>query len=177
MATVVNGIKLEDFNALHEELKRNAEFVSKIHKWNARIRWAGSGFNFTSYVRNHKFTISEPSDIGGADTGPSAHELILTALGACYSTGFIYNATKRNIQIKNFEVAIEGEIDDILVFFGLSDKGHPGYKKIVVKAYVEADADEKTIKEIWEAAVKGSPVGNTLQRGVEIVPQVSLVRK
>lgn len=177
MATVINGIKLDDFEALHEELKKNKEFVSKLNKWHARIRWAGNGFNFNSYIRNHKFTISEPSDIGGADTGPSAHELVLLALGACYSTGFIYNATKKGIQIKNFEVAVEGEIDDILVFFGLSDKGHPGYRKIVVKAYVEADADKKTIEEIWQAAVKGSPVGNTLQRGVEIIPEVVLARK
>jgi len=170
-------IYIESLSSLLDEARKNKELVQKISKWYARVRWAGTGFTFNSYVRNHSFTISEPSELGGPDKGPNAVEYVISALGACYLTGFILNATKRGVNIKNLEIALEGEIDNILVFLGISNEGHPGYRKIVVKAYVEADADEKTIKEIWDATVKGSPVGNTLQRGVEIVPQVSLVRK
>ncbi|MFP3190473.1 MAG: osmotically inducible protein OsmC, partial [Thermoproteota archaeon] len=86
------------------------------------------------------------------------------------------NATKRGVNIKNLEIALEGEIDNILVFLGISNEGHPGYRKVIAKAYVEADCDEKTLKEIWEETVRTSPVGNTLARNVEIVPQLSLIK-
>jgi uncharacterized OsmC-like protein len=176
MGKVINGLDVESLKSLIEEAKKNQEFVQKINKWYARVRWAGSGFTFNSYVRNHSFTISEPSELGGPDKGPNAVEYVISALGACYSTGFILNATKRGISIKNLEIAIEGEIDNILVFLGLSNEGHPGYRKIIAKAYVEADCDEKLLKEIWEETVRTSPVGNTLARNVEIVPQISLIK-
>ncbi len=114
--------------------------------------------------------------LGGPYSSPISVEYVLSALGACYATGFVLNATKRGVRIRNLEIALEGEIDNILVFLGLSDQGHPGYRRVVAKAYVDADADEKTIKEIWEETVRTSPVGNTLTRNVEIVPEIKVVR-
>jgi len=46
----------------------------------------------------------------------------------------------------------------------------------VAKAYIDAEADEKTIKEIWEETVRTSPVGNTLARQVEIIPVTKVVK-
>lgn len=80
-------------------------------------------FNLRSYVRNHSFTVSEPSELGGPDRGPNPVEYVLSALGACYVIGF-FNTTKRNARIRNIEVALEGELDNILVFLGLSTQGH-----------------------------------------------------
>lgn len=176
MGEVINGLDVKEVEKLLEEAKKNSEYVGKISKWYSRVKWNGSGFTFTSYVRNHSFIISEPSELGGPDKGPNAVEYVLSALGACYSTGFIFNAAKRGIHIKNLEVALEGEIDNILVFLGLSNEGHAGYKRIIAKAFVEANADEKTIKEIWEETVKTSPVGNTLQRNVEIKAEINIIK-
>jgi len=46
-------------------------------------------FNLRSYVRNHSFTVSEPSELGGPDRGPNPVEYVLSALGACYVIGFL----------------------------------------------------------------------------------------
>jgi len=46
----------------------------------------------------------------------------------------------------------------------------------VARAYIDAEADEKTIKEIWEETVRTSPVGNTIARQVEIVPEAKVVK-
>ncbi|GAY25591.1 osmotically inducible protein OsmC [Desulfurococcaceae archaeon AG1] len=176
MGEMINGIDVEKLRELLKQAGENREFVSKINKWSARVRWLGSGFNFRSYVRNHSFLISEPSELGGPDSSPNAVEYVISALGACYATGFILNATKRGVRVRNLEIALEGEIDNILVFLGLSSEGHPGYKRIYAKAYVDAEADERTIKEIWEETVRTSPVGNTLTRSVEVIPEVKVVR-
>jgi len=176
MGEIINGIDADKLRELLKEAEKNPDLVSKINRWSARVRWLGEGFNFRSYVRNHSFLISEPSELGGPDTSPNAVEYVLSALGACYATGFVLNATKRGVRIRNLEIALEGEIDNILVFLGLSDQGHPGYRRIVAKAYIDAEADEKIIKEIWEETVRTSPVGNTLARQVEIIPEVKIVR-
>jgi len=176
LGELLNGIGVEELRKLLREAEKSPELVSKINRWAARVRWLGQGFNFRSYVRNHSFLISEPSELGGPDSSPNAVEYVLSALGACYATGFVLNATKRGVRIRNLEIALEGEIDNILVFLGLSNQGHPGYKRIVAKAYIDAEADEKTIKEIWEETVRTSPVGNTLTRQVEVVAEVKVVR-
>jgi uncharacterized OsmC-like protein len=171
---IINGLDINRLKELLKEAEKNKDFVARITKWSALVRWLGEGFNFKSYIRNHSFLISEPADLGGPDTSPNAVEYVLAALGACYATGFVLNATKRGVKIKNLEIALEGELDNILVFLGLSNEGHPGYKKIKAKLYVNAEADEKTIKEIWEETVRTSPVGHTLTRTVEIVPEVKI---
>ncbi len=176
MSWVINGIDVQRLKELLKEVERNKDLVSQISRFSARVRWLGSGFNFKAYIRDHSFAVSEPQDVGGLDAGPRAIEYILGALGACYATGFVLNATKRGVRIKNLEIALEGDIDNILVFLGLSNQGHPGYKRIYAKAYIDAEADEKTVKEIWEETVRTSPVGNTVARNVEIVPEVKVVK-
>jgi hypothetical protein len=36
---------------------------------------------------------------------------------------------------------------------------------------VKADADEATLRDIWKAAVEGSPVTQTVTRPTEIIPE------
>jgi len=176
MGEILNGIDVEGLRNLLKEAERNPEAVAKLNRWSARVRWLGNGFTLRTYVRDHTFIVSEPQDVGGQDAGPNPVEYTLSALGACYAIGFIFNATKRGVRIRNLEIALEGEIDNILVFLGLSNQGYPGYKRVVAKAYIDAEADEETIKEIWEETVRTSPVGTTLERPVEIVPEVKVVR-
>jgi len=176
MGEVVNGIDVNRLREVLREVERNKDAVARISRFSARVRWLGSGFNFKAYIRDHSFAVSELQDVGGVDAGPRAIEYILGALGACYATGFVLNATKRGVRVRNLEIALEGEIDNILVFLGLSNQGHPGYRRIIAKAYIDAEADEKTIKEIWEETVRTSPVGNTLTRQVEIIPEARVVK-
>ncbi|MEM0439608.1 MAG: OsmC family protein, partial [Sulfolobales archaeon] len=161
---------------LLKEAEKNRDPEAQSPRFNAKVRWLGAGFNFKTYIRDHSFAVSEPQDIGGLDTGPRAIEYVLGALGACYATGFVFNATKRGVKIRNLEISLEGELDNLLVFLGLSSQGHPGYRRIYAKAYIDAEADEKTIKEIWEETVRTSPVGNTLIKNVEITPEAKVVK-
>jgi len=173
---IINGINVNKLKEVMKEIENNKDLVAKVNKRTAWIRWLGEGFNFKSYVRNHSFLVSEPAELGGPDTSPNAVEYLLSALGACYATGFVLNATKRGIRIRNFEIALEGEIENILVFLGIEKEGNPGYKTIKVKLYVDADADDNTIKEIWERLLRSSPVGNSLTRTVEIIPEIKIVK-
>ncbi len=174
MGMTLNGLEIESLQQLVAQVEADPEAARSLNRWTARVRWLG-GFKGRAYIRNHTFLIDEPADLVGQDEAPNAVEYVLGALGACLTVGFVLNATKRGIPIRNLEIALEGEIDNILTFLGLSEEGHPGYREIVAKAYVDADADEETLQAIWAETVRTSPVGNTLARPVALRPELSRV--
>ena len=142
-----------------------------LNQWSARFRWTG-GFRGQALVRQHTFVVDEPATLVGGDTAPNAVEYVLGALGGCLSVGFILNATKRGVRVRNLELALDGKIDNILTFFGFSKDGHSGYREVTVKAYVDTDADDATLQAIWSDTLATSPVGNTLTRSVILRPEL-----
>ena len=91
------------------------------------------------------------------------------------TVGFVVNATKRGVKIHDLEIALEGNFDNILKWAGHSQTGNPGYPAIKAKVFVRADADEATLREIWKAAVEGSPVTQTVARPTQIIPEFEMV--
>ena len=84
------------------------------------------------------------------------------------TVGFVLNATKRGIKINDLEIAMEGHFDNIRKWAGVDDTGNPGYGDIHAKLFVSADADEATLREIWQMAIDGSPVTQTATRGATL---------
>src|SRR5215831_19970693 len=60
-------------------------------------------------VGSHVFQADEPVDVGGGDTGPDPHELLMASLGACASiTAQMYAKRKQwNLQSVHIDVAHE----------------------------------------------------------------------
>src|SRR6266545_41445 len=101
----------------------------------------------------------------------SAHEHLLSAVGACMMVGFVLNATRQGVRIDNLEIALEGSFDNILKWAGLDEGGNPAYGEVKAKLYVKADADEQTLREIWKKAVDGSPVTQGVARATPITTE------
>ncbi|HXF68377.1 MAG TPA: OsmC family protein [Thermoflexus sp.] len=172
MGTLVNGVDVEELQQLLEEVRTHPEAVQS-RRW-ARFRWEG-GLRGRAYVRNQSFTVDESVDRSGREAGISALEYVLGALGACLGLGLVFNASRRGITIRNLEVALEGHIDNLLRFLGLDGEGHPGYREVIAKAYVDADADEETLQALWTETVATSPVGNTFARPVALRAEIATV--
>jgi uncharacterized OsmC-like protein len=170
----LNGLDLGVMQTLVQTIQADASAAEPYNEWTARVRWQG-GFKAQAIVRNHTFLIDEPADLVGKNEAPNAAEYLLGAYGACLTTGFVLNATKRGVRLRNLEVTVDGRIDNILTFLGMSDTGHPGYREIVAHAYVDAETDDKTLREIWDETVASSPVGNSLTRAVVVRAEVARV--
>lgn len=170
----LNGLDLDAMQTLVRTVQADASAAEPFNDWTARVRWLG-GFKAQALVRDHTFLIDEPADLVGKNEAPNAAEYLLGAYGACLTTGFILNATKRGVKLRNLEVTIDGRIDNILTFLGLSDRGHPGYREIVARAYVDAETDDATLQDIWRETVAASPVGNSLTRTVAVRAEVARV--
>lgn len=170
-ANDVNGIDVPAMREAFELVRVNG---SKRAPKSARVRWTG-GLKLKAYVRDHGFLIDEPSQLTGDDEAPNAVEYLIGALGACYLTGFVLNATLRGIDLYNLEVTVDSTQENAFTFLGLETEGHSGVDGIVAKLYVQADADRAVLEEIWAHTLKTSPVGNTLVRTVPIKPELVVV--
>ena len=171
---ILNGI---DVDAFQSAIAAVGSQPAAAHAPKAsRVRWL-SGLKFKAFVRNHSFMVDEPTHLTGEDTSPNSVEYVLGAYGACLATGFLMNATKRGITIRNLEVALESTQNNVFTFLGISPSsdGHPGFEEITAKLYVQADGDEATMREIWEHTITTSPVHNSLARSVTIRPQVDII--
>ena len=121
-------------------------------------------------MRHHSASFDEPEGLGATDTSASAHEHVLSAVGACMMTGFIFQATRKGIDIHDCEIAVEGTFGNILNWAGVNDESTPGYPEIKAKLYVKADADPKTLEHLWNEACNRSVVTQTVAREVKITP-------
>jgi len=170
---IVNGIDVDAFNAALELV--GTQPAARHAPKSSRVRWM-SGLKFRAMVRNHTFVVDEPAHLSGDDTSPNSVEYVLGAYGACLATGFVMNATKQGINIRNLEVSLQSTQDNVFTFLGLEpiSAGHPGFDEITAKLFVQADADEATLRQIWERTLQTSPVHNILTRNTTIRPEVEI---
>ena len=168
----INGV---DIGAFEESVNTIAEQPEAKHAPKmSRIQWMG-GFKFNAFVRNHTFIVDEPAHLAGKDEAPNSMEYVLGAYGACLATGFVLNASRQGIAIRNMEIALDAEQNNVFTFFGLAEDGHSGFSGITAKLFVQADADEETLREVWATTIKTSPVGNSLVHNVSINPEIDVI--
>lgn len=155
-----------------ETLRSDLE-QARSHAWLVRVRWAGE-MQSQAFVRNHSFAVGQPASFDTQDPAPSALEYLLAALGGCLVAGLQWRASRRGIEIQNLEVSLKARADNILVFLGIEDSGHPGLRGIEGSLYVEADAEDDVLQALWEETQLRCPVTQSLVRQVPV--NISLKR-
>ncbi|MBP1968553.1 putative OsmC-like protein [Virgibacillus natechei] len=95
-------------------------------------------------------------------------ELLLSSLGACQSIVARTYAKKFEIDLQNFWVELEGDID-LDGFLGKSDV-RPGFSDIRYTFHLETDAPEEKIQAYKEFIESHCPVGDTIANQVNLVP-------
>jgi uncharacterized OsmC-like protein len=172
---VLNGLRVEKINSILNSMRDDKEFLGAVTgPWKSRVVWQG-GFKAKAYMRKHMVELDEPEGLDAADSAASAHEQLLSAVGSCLTVGYVLNATRRGVKIHDLEIALEGNFENILKWSGHNQAGNPGYPSIKAKCFVRADADEKTLREIWQAAVDVSPVTQTVARPTQIITEFEKV--
>ena len=75
----------------------------------------------------------------------------------------------------NLEVTLNAQADNVLVFLGLEETGHPGLAGVEGKLYVDADADPEDLQALWKETLRRSPVAQTLGRPVPLKIELQAV--
>jgi uncharacterized OsmC-like protein len=171
---LVNGIDLEAFQTALDLV--GSQPAARHAPKASRVRWV-NGLKFKAMVRNHTFVVDEPAHLTGEDTSPNSVEYVLGAYGACLATGFVMNASKQGIEIRNLEVSLQSTQNNVFTFLGLepSTEGHSGFEEITAKLFVQANADEATLRQIWAHTITTSPVHNILTHNATIKPEVDII--
>jgi uncharacterized OsmC-like protein len=125
----------------------------------------------TPHARTHVLRGDEPDVLLGSDTGPNAVELVLAALGCCYSVGFA-NAAALGYELEALSFDIQGDLD-LRNFVGIQHGPRPGFTTIRVHASAKArNATAEQLDELCRYVQQTSPVGDIISNRVPI--EVSL---
>ena len=141
---------------------------ARAFRWSVRVR-ANEGMRARAYVRNHALTIGQPASFDTEDEAPSAVEVLLAALASDLAVGFRWRATRSGIRLGELEVSLAARAQNILVFLGIEgETGRPGLERIEGRLFVDADADDARLEQLWRETLAASPLADTLARGVTL---------
>ena len=120
-------------------------------------------------------TGDEPEVLLGNDMGPNAVELVLAALGACYSVGFVYNAAALGYDLEELTYEVEGDLD-LRNFVGITEGPRPGFTEIRVKARARSsNASAEQLEELCQHVQATSPVRDILANSVPVETSLEVI--
>jgi uncharacterized OsmC-like protein len=179
--TTLNGWDLDRFQETIAAVEENPE-SGKV-TWRGHVAWDGR-FGLDAHadeikplgqVIRRRFTLrgDHPPELLGENTGPTAVEPLLAALGSCIAGTYAAHATARGVALDELEVEIESEID-LNGFLQLAPT-RAGPQAVKATVRVRADADDATLDEIGRVVTQASPVYDSVARPVPITSAVERV--
>jgi uncharacterized OsmC-like protein len=164
----VNGISAEDRAAIIRQLSDARTVQDFSGPWEIKARWT-TGFKSEAQVRGHVIHFDQPGDIRADDTAPTPHEYFIASVAGCLIAGVLMHATVRGVELSSVDVTVAGTFENVLRWAGIESEGNPGYRGVEVRASISADVDDNTVRDIWERAVAGSPVAQSVNRRTPVV--------
>lgn len=125
--------------------------------------------------RGFKVILDEPEDLGGKNNGMNPIELTLCALGACQSIVAKLFAEQNGIDLQDFRVELEGDLD--LRGFQGDPNVRPGFQDVRFTMYMKTDASEEQAKDFARFIEETCPVGDSLANGVRLTLANVVVEK
>ncbi len=183
--TIKNGVDVDRLVQTIDAIKGDANIARLTFK--ARTGWEGGSTSrgeissFThagqevQHAKVHELTGCEPDLLLGHDSGPNAVELVLAALGFCYSVGFVYNAAAKGYDLEELTYEVEGDLD-LRNFVGIPEGPRPGFTEIRVKSTAKArNASEQDLQDLCQYVQDTSPVRDILASPVPVKTSLTVL--
>lgn len=135
-----------------------------------------TGLAVENMARGFRIVMDEPKELGGTDTGMNPVEMLLCALGSCQAIIAKSFATAHEIDLHDFLVVLEGDLDPDGFLKGKPGV-RPGLQEIRFTFYLETGASEDKVDQFVEFIKSRCPVADTLLNGVRIVHREVVVRR
>lgn len=171
----VNGLDVEALADVMREIERDpakgqVEFrVRTEWKGQTRSRTAVESYTLGGQEVHRAFTIDadEPFELLGGNTAPNPQELLMSALNACITVGYVAGAAVRGIALEKVEVETSGSLD-LRGFLGIDPAVKPGYDSIHYVVRIRGAGTPVQFQEIHETVAKTSPNYFNISRPVAI---------
>jgi uncharacterized OsmC-like protein len=171
----VNGL---DLNALGEVVEAIQEDAGQAKVgFDVTTRWLGQtrsettvdGFTIAGerIHRSHKIVADEPNELLGSDGAPNPQELLMAAVNACMTVGYVAGAATRGITLNALEIRTSGTLD-LRGFLGLDDKVPAGYETLNYEVLIKGNGTPEQFEEIHQNVMKTSPNYFNLNRPIRM---------
>lgn len=165
--TVKNRVNGLDLNALGEVVEAIQQDPGQAKvTFDVTTRWTGQtrsetvvdGFTIAGnrVARTHKIVADEPCELLGGDSAPNPQELLMAAVNACMTVGYVAGAALHGITLDSLEIATRGTLD-LRGFLGLDDTVPPGYEAIDYDVRIKGNGTPEQFEEIHQTVMKTSP--------------------
>ena len=171
--TIVNDIDLGKLTDLVEEAAVNPALEFEVTtRWDGQFRSLSQVGpihfgNGDTLIRDFVIRADEPEEILGSNEAPNPQELLMAALNACMTVGYVAGAAKRGIALSKLEIETRGTLD-LRGFFALNDTVPPGYPKLEYVVRIAGDGTPEQFAEIHAEVQATSPNYDNLARAIRM---------
>src|SRR5262249_6011317 len=164
VSTKINGIALDalaDVVGGIERDPRKGMVGFRVHTaWRRQTRSRSTVESYTiggQEVRRHfEIDVDEPHELLGQNSAPNPQELLMTALNACITVGYVAGAAVKGITLEKVEIETSGELD-LRGFLGIDPDVRPGYESLRYTVRLKGNGTHQQFREIHETVVRTSP--------------------
>ena len=170
---IVNDIDLDKLQELVVEANSNPALGFEVTtKWDGQFRSESRAGpirlgNGETIERSHVILADEPEEILGSNQAPNPQELLMAALNACMTVGYVAGAATRGISLTKLEIETRGTLD-LRGFFHLSDMVPPGYPALEYVVRIAGDGTPEQFAEIHAEVQETSPNYDNLARAIRM---------
>jgi uncharacterized OsmC-like protein len=171
----VNGLDVAALGATVEAIEADAS--KALVAFDVTTRWAGAtrsettvdGFSLGGerIARSHRIVADEPFELLGNDSSANPQELLMAALNACMTFGYVAGASVRGIKLDSLEIRTRAQLD-MRGALGLSDHVPAGCEKIEYEVTIKGDGSPSDFEEIHQNVMKTSPNYFNISRPVRL---------
>ena len=161
---VVNGLDLGALNGVVGEIQQDAS--KALVRFSVATRWTGQTGSKTTVkgyeiageqvAREFEIQADEPHELLGTNLAPNPQELLMAAVNACMTVGYVAGASLRGITLSRLEIDTTGQLD-LRGFLGLDDAVPPGYEQIDYIVRIAGNGTPEQFDEIHRTVMQTSP--------------------
>lgn len=122
---------------------------------------------YQGFARNFELIVDEPEMLGGEDSAANPVEYLLAGYAGCLNVVFGIVAKELNIEIKNLQINIDGDINPAK-FLGLSDEERAGFKALNVDIKLETNVDKEKEALLIQTVKNRCPINDNLSNPTPI---------
>lgn len=159
-----------------DALTRSARFNVKT-KWEHQARSVATVSQYTlggvEHQRHFEIAADEPNELLGQNSAPNPQELLMAALNACLTVGYVANAAAMGITVHSLEIETDGELD-LRGFLGLDESVNPGYDQVSYVVRLRTDASHEKLEELHHIVTKTSPNLANFSKGIRMMSSLEI---
>jgi uncharacterized OsmC-like protein len=110
----------------------------------------------------------EPFELLGRNTAPNPQELLMAALNACMTVGYVAVAATIGVSLEKLQIETAGQLD-LRGFLGIDASVPPGYETIRYVVRIKGNGTPEQFRQIHETVMKTSPNYFNLTRPVRLI--------